>query len=71
MKLLKIESAEPITPDFFAYDEAWVGRDELIESLSDRIRGNCRLLMLVGMTGIGKTALGERLAVEVTDWFEQ
>jgi len=64
------EAAEPTTPKFFAYDEAWVGRDDLIRSLSDRIRGNCRLLMLLGITGIGKTALGERLAVEVSDWFE-
>jgi nucleoside phosphorylase len=62
--------AKPITPNFFAYDEAWVGRDNLIQSLSDRIRGNCRLLILVGITGIGKTALGERLSVEVADWFE-
>lgn len=58
------------SPNFFAYDDAWVGRDKLIRELSDRIRGNCRLLILVGITGIGKTALGERLAVEVSDWFE-
>ncbi|MBD2372893.1 phosphorylase [Leptolyngbya sp. FACHB-402] len=57
------------SPNFFAYDNAWVGRDSLIQALSDRIRGNCRLLILVGITGIGKTALGERLAVEVSDWF--
>lgn len=38
--------------------------------MSDHIRSNCRLLILVGITGIGKTALGERLAVEVADWFE-
>ncbi|WP_293127020.1 tetratricopeptide repeat protein [Microcoleus sp. bin38.metabat.b11b12b14.051] len=56
--------------NFFALDDRWVGRDNLIRDLSDRIRSNCRLLMLVGITGIGKTALGERLAVEVADWFE-
>lgn len=61
---------KPASPNFFAYDDAWVGRDNLIRALSDRIRSNCRLLMLVGITGIGKTALGERLAVEVSDWFE-
>lgn len=60
----------PVTPNFFAYDDAWVGREHLIGSLSDRIRGNCRLLVLLGITGIGKTALSERLAVEVSDWFE-
>jgi nucleoside phosphorylase len=65
------EKVDPVSsPNFFAYDDAWVGRDSLIRELSDLIRGNCRLLMLVGITGIGKTALGERLAVEVSDWLE-
>jgi tetratricopeptide (TPR) repeat protein len=58
------------SPNFFAYDNAWVGRENLIRDLYVRIRGNCRLLMLVGMAGIGKTALGERIAVEIVDWFE-
>ncbi|WP_199334061.1 MULTISPECIES: hypothetical protein [Nostocaceae] len=58
------------SPNFFAYDDSWVGRDSLIRELSERIRRHCRLLILVGITGIGKTALGERLAVEVADWFE-
>ena len=58
------------SPNFFAYDDSWVGRDRLIQDLSDRIRGNSRLLILVGITGIGKTALGERLAVEISDWFD-
>ncbi|MEG3845403.1 TIR domain-containing protein [Microcoleus sp. herbarium19] len=58
------------SPNFFAYDDAWVGRDNLIRELSDRICRHCRLLILVGITGIGKTALGERLAVEVVDWFD-
>jgi tetratricopeptide (TPR) repeat protein len=64
------EQPRQLSPNFFAYDDAWVGRDDLIRELSDRIRGNCRLLILVGITGIGKTALGERLAVEVSDWFK-
>ena len=59
---------EPNRPSFFAYDDGWVGRERLIQDLSDRIRGNCRLLMLLGITGIGKTALGERLSMEVSDW---
>ncbi|MDE5122417.1 MAG: phosphorylase, partial [Trichodesmium sp. St19_bin1] len=56
-------------PDFFAYDDAWVGRESLINELTNKVKGSCRLLILVGMTGIGKTALGERLAVELEDWF--
>jgi len=38
--------------------------------LSDRIQASCRLLILVGIAGIGKTALAERLAVELQDWFD-
>ena len=56
-------------PNFFAYDGAWVGRENLISELTDKIKDSCRLLILVGITGIGKTALGERLAVGLEDWF--
>ncbi len=65
------KKSQPASPNFFAYDDAWVGRDKLINDLSSRVRGLCRLLILVGITGIGKTALGERLAVELSDWFEE
>ncbi len=54
--------------NFFALDENWVGRSHLIGDLSQRVRNSCRLLMLVGVAGIGKTALGERIAVEILDW---
>lgn len=57
--------------DFFAYDAAWVGRERLIEDLSNKLRGSCRVLILVGITGIGKTALAERLAVELEDWLQE
>ncbi|MEQ8380929.1 MAG: AAA family ATPase [Coleofasciculus sp. A1-SPW-01] len=57
-------------PEFFAYNEAWVGREQLVTELSEKLRGRCRLLLLVGITGIGKTALAERLAVELQDWFQ-
>jgi len=61
----------PKAPNFFAYDDAWVGRGNLIQELSDRIKTSCRLLILVGIAGIGKTALAERIAVELQDWFDQ
>ena len=60
---------EAKTPNFFAYNDAWVGRENLINELKNKVKSSCRLLVLVGMTGIGKTALGERLAVELEDWF--
>jgi hypothetical protein len=49
----------------FSYDSNWVGRDELIVHLSKKLQGTCRVLILTGITGIGKTALAERLAVEL------
>jgi hypothetical protein len=63
------QDSKPTFSRFFAYDSGWVGRDSLIQELSRRIHSNCRLLILVGIAGIGKTALGERLAVEVANWF--
>jgi Domain of unknown function (DUF4062) len=57
-----------IKPNFFSYNETWVGRENLIEKLSDLMKGSCRLMVIVGITGIGKTALGERLAIVMKDW---
>jgi len=57
--------------DFSVYDDAWVGRESLIQQLSDRLQSSCRVLLLVGITGIGKTALAERTVEELRgDWTE-
>lgn len=43
----------------------WVGRDEMIQKLIARLEENCRILSLVGITGIGKTALAKQLGLRV------
>ncbi|MBD1885846.1 ATP-binding protein [Microcoleus vaginatus] len=51
--------------------EDWVGRETLIDELSKKVHGSCRVLLLVGITGIGKTALAERVVEELRgDWRE-
>ncbi|MGB3509875.1 MAG: NB-ARC domain-containing protein [Microcoleaceae cyanobacterium] len=59
------------TVEFFAYDDAWVGREDLIVELTTKVKESCRLLILVGIGGIGKTALAEKLAVELHQEFLQ
>lgn len=57
--------------DFSVYDDAWVGRDSQIQQLSSHINSSCRVLLLVGITGIGKTALAEKLVEELRgNWTE-
>ncbi|MGJ3254143.1 MAG: tetratricopeptide repeat protein [Elainellaceae cyanobacterium] len=51
-----------LEPDFFAYDDAWVGRESLIEDLKQRITGSCRILLISGIAGIGKTAIADKRA---------
>ncbi len=68
-----VECSEQPPPwmNFFVYDDVWVGRETLIQQLSDRIQSSCRVLLLVGITGIGKTALAERVVEELRgDWTE-
>ncbi|CBN55747.1 MULTISPECIES: ATP-binding protein [Kamptonema] len=40
----------------------WVGRETLINELIQKLQGNCRILSIVGLTGIGKTSLAKQLA---------
>ncbi|NEQ39305.1 MAG: AAA family ATPase [Okeania sp. SIO3I5] len=53
--------------DFFAYDYAWVGREKLVAELTEKIQDTCRVTIIVGIAGIGKTALAEKVVSEL-DW---
>ncbi|MDJ0555057.1 MAG: NB-ARC domain-containing protein [Microcoleaceae cyanobacterium MO_207.B10] len=64
-------SPQNSTVEFFAYDDVWVGRENLITELTTKVKESCRLLILVGISGIGKTALAEKLAVELHQEFLQ
>ncbi len=68
-----VDNSPPLAPymEFVAYDNAWVGRETLIQQLTERVQYSCRVLLLVGITGIGKTALAERVVEELRgDWRE-
>lgn len=60
----------PIQPEgsinlYLDREDGWVGRSQLIIELSAKLQGACRILILTGITGMGKTALAERLAVDL------
>ncbi|MGD1806603.1 NB-ARC domain-containing protein [Dapis sp. BLCC M126] len=64
-------SPQNSTVEFFSYDDVWVGREDLITELTTKVKESCRLLILVGISGIGKTALAEKLAVDLHQEFLQ
>jgi hypothetical protein len=53
-------------PTFSTYKaQTWTGRAETVADLTDVLAAGCRLLIIYGMTGIGKTALAEKLAADL------
>ncbi|MGP1385388.1 MAG: AAA family ATPase [Thainema sp.] len=59
------ETAQLLT--FFAYDAGWVGREAVIAEAVATLNSPCRLLIITGIAGVGKTALAERLSLELSE----
>ncbi len=62
-KRFRLGNVKPKAPQPSNYDErTWVGRETLVSELLAKLQDNTRVLWLTGLSGIGKTALGECLA---------
>lgn len=53
------------------YDDYWVEREPLTTQLITKVYEVCRVLLITGITGIGKTAISEKIAVELQGDFTQ
>ncbi|PSB22588.1 hypothetical protein C7B76_03305 [filamentous cyanobacterium CCP2] len=59
---LKSGNIMPTPPMPSTYDgQTWVGRESLVTELLPKLQGQTRLLWITGISGIGKTTLGECL----------
>lgn len=62
-KRWKLGSSTPEPPVLSIYSpQTWVGRTAIIDKLLPKLQGQTRLLWISGISGIGKTTLGECLA---------
>ena len=57
------EFSKPLT----YYSNTWVGREETLRELKLKLQDEIRLLVITGLTGQGKTALGEKLTRDLLE----
>ncbi len=60
------QAIAPQPPRLEDHETRWVGREPLLYRLIQKLQNHCRILSLVGITGVGKSALAIRLALEPT-----
>jgi tetratricopeptide (TPR) repeat protein len=55
----------PEPPETLIYDpNTWVGRAVIVDQLLDKLQNKTRILVITGISGIGKTTLGECIAYQ-------
>ena len=59
------ERMSEVAENFFAHDPMWVGREALSDALHSKLQGACRLLLIAGISGVGKTAFAEHLVLSL------
>jgi tetratricopeptide (TPR) repeat protein len=70
-KRWKLSQRIPKSPQFSTYNPAtFAGRIAETATLTACLHSSCRILAIAGMTGIGKTALAERVVANVMDTAE-
>lgn len=66
-----LDSDLPMEMDIAVLDQDWVGRESVMADLINKLQGSHRIVLLLGITGIGKTALAESLVVNLRgNWQE-
>jgi len=59
-KRWKSRGIVPKAPELTTYNlQTWVGRKAIVDELLNKLQGQTRLLWIAGISGIGKTTLGE------------
>lgn len=53
------------------FDYGWVGRNDVVTKLINQLQENHRLILITGITGIGKSALAEKLALELQSQYPE
>ncbi|MEO0827714.1 MAG: AAA family ATPase [Cyanobacteria bacterium J06642_9] len=66
--VIPIGKEETLPAPFYAYDDGWVGRETVTAEAVTQLTGSCRLLIITGIAGVGKTALAERLSLALSDF---